>query len=143
MDRRRVRVSRWYRSAAGDGDHSPGAQVDAVTVAQRYGFAGRDVLAVDHDAIVRAGVDDRPVPVRPGDQHGVQPRYPRIDGRAGQVDFRLDVAGHAAPPDADLRPGEREPPLRDEGREYDRRGVLVTHRLHALVVGAIRGHHRG
>ena len=53
----------------------------------------------------------------PGDQHGVQPRDPGIGGRPGQVDLRLDVAGHAAPPDADLRPGEPEPPFGDEGRE--------------------------
>ena len=37
--------------AAGDPERGPGAQVDHIAVAQRYGFAGRDFVAVDQGAV--------------------------------------------------------------------------------------------
>src|SRR2546430_3496456 len=45
-------------SVADDGDHGPRTQVDAVAVAQRHGLARRDVPALDHDAVRRAGAYD-------------------------------------------------------------------------------------
>src|SRR6185312_12038492 len=56
------------RSVADDGDHGPRAQVDTVAVAQRHDLTRRDVLSVDHDAVPRAGVNDRPALVRAGGQ---------------------------------------------------------------------------
>ena len=43
----------------------------------------------------------------------MQARHAGVGGGTGQVDLRVDAPGLAAPPDADLGPGEVEPPLRD------------------------------
>ncbi len=63
-------------------------------------------------------------------------------GRPGQVDLRLEPAGHAAPADAHFLPGQPEPALGAVPGELDRGGVRAARRDHAVEVGAVRGHHR-
>src|SRR5690348_12414081 len=96
--------------AAGDRDLGPGAQVDAVARAERDRVAGRDVAAVDRDAVLRAQVDERPGAVGPGDEPGVLAGDARVS-RVAQVDFRLDAPGLAAAADEDLGAPQGDAPL--------------------------------
>src|SRR5215831_4966902 len=129
-------------SAGPDGDHRPGPEVDAVTVVQGYPHPGSYLGAVDHGAVLRPWIDDRPATVRLGQQRRVHPRYSRVGGRAGQIDLGFQALRCAAPPDPHLRPGQPEPALGAVVREGQRRRVRAAGRDHVPEVVVIAGHHR-
>src|SRR5215471_14064069 len=90
---------RWDASPDMNRDHCPSPEVDPVTLVEGQPGPGCYLLAVDQSAVLRPGIENRPTAVRLSGQYCVQSRDARVGWGARQVDFGLEAARYAPPPD--------------------------------------------